>query len=219
MNTDMDIDINTVTDTITCRLVEARADLGITQKELASATGISLKTIANIESKQHIPSLLYAMRIADFFLKPVTSLSSNSMDTTAGRFPVITISTTGCCFRKTQRHRTRNGAMPLCLFCNIQFYFCCLGKFFFSVQQFIFLLFRQAVENFLVTKKETVNTLSCTNRHQQSFCYLSSFFDFSIFTFFFSCGICFASFIFSLTDGFSSFFSTDTLPTVQSCPP
>ena len=61
MNTDMDIDINTVTDTITCRLVEARADLGITQKELASATGISLKTIANIESKQHIPSLLYAM--------------------------------------------------------------------------------------------------------------------------------------------------------------
>jgi len=73
MNTDMDIDINTMTDTITCKLVEARADLGITQKELASATGISLKTIANIESKQHIPSLLYAMRI-DFFHKPVTSL-------------------------------------------------------------------------------------------------------------------------------------------------
>lgn len=76
MNTDMDIDINIVTgtDTITCRLVEARADLGITQKELATATGISLKTIANIEAKQHIPSLLYAMRIADFFHKPVTSL-------------------------------------------------------------------------------------------------------------------------------------------------
>ena len=76
MNTDIDIDINVVTgtDTITCRLVEARADLGITQKELATATGISLKTIANIEAKQHIPSLLYAMRIADFFHKPVTSL-------------------------------------------------------------------------------------------------------------------------------------------------
>lgn len=76
MNTDMDIDINAVTgtDTITCRLVEARADLGITQKELATATGISLKTIANIEAKQHILSLLYAMRIADFFHKPVTSL-------------------------------------------------------------------------------------------------------------------------------------------------
>ena len=76
MNTDMDIDINTVTgtDTITCRLVEARADLGITQKELATATGISLKTIANIAAKQHIPSLLYAMRNADFFQKQVTSL-------------------------------------------------------------------------------------------------------------------------------------------------
>lgn len=78
MNTDMDMDIDinavTGTDTITCRLVEARADLGITQKELATATGISLKTIANIEAKQHIPSLLYAMRIADFFHKPVTSL-------------------------------------------------------------------------------------------------------------------------------------------------
>ena len=76
MNTDMDIDINAVTgtDTITCRLVEARADLGITQKELPTATGISQKTIANIEAKQHIPSLLYAMRIADFFHKPVTSL-------------------------------------------------------------------------------------------------------------------------------------------------
>ena len=31
------------------------------------------------------------MRIADFFLKPVTSLSSNSMDTTAGRFPVTPV--------------------------------------------------------------------------------------------------------------------------------
>ena len=29
MNTDMDIDINTMTDTITCRLVEARTDLGM----------------------------------------------------------------------------------------------------------------------------------------------------------------------------------------------
>ena len=57
MNADMDIDINTVTDTITCRLVEARADLGITQKELATATGISLKTIANVVSMILLPIL------------------------------------------------------------------------------------------------------------------------------------------------------------------
>ena len=55
--------------------------------------------------------ILNLMQLMTIFRK-----SSNSMDTTAGRFPVITISTTGCCFRKTQRHRTRNGAMPLCLF-------------------------------------------------------------------------------------------------------
>ena len=55
--------------------------------------------------------ILNLMQLMTIFRK-----SSNSMDTTVGRFPVITISTTGCCFRKTQRHRTRNGAMPLFLF-------------------------------------------------------------------------------------------------------
>lgn len=68
------MDENTATDSITSRLADARNDFGITQKELASATGISLKTIINIETKQHIPSLLYAMRIADFFHQPVTNL-------------------------------------------------------------------------------------------------------------------------------------------------
>ena len=47
MNTDMDIDINTVTgtDTITCRLVEARADLGITQKELATLSAWKCRAV------------------------------------------------------------------------------------------------------------------------------------------------------------------------------
>ncbi len=34
MNTDMDIDINTMTDTITCRLVEARAAVALPRKNL-----------------------------------------------------------------------------------------------------------------------------------------------------------------------------------------
>jgi len=72
----MDIDINTGTDTVTCRLVEARNNLGITQKELASATGISVKTISNIEKEITMPSVLYAMRIADYFHQPVTNLFS-----------------------------------------------------------------------------------------------------------------------------------------------
>jgi len=48
--------------------------------------------------------ILNLMQLMTIFRK-----SSNSMDTTAGRFPVITISMTGCCFRKTQRHRTCDG--------------------------------------------------------------------------------------------------------------
>ncbi len=141
--------------------------------------------------------------------------SSNSMDTTAGRFPVITI---------------RNGAMPLCLFCNIQFYFCCLGKFFFSVQQFIFLLFRQAVENFLVTKKRrsihshvltAINNPSAIFRHFLTFPY--SLFSFPVEfvspVLFFLSQTAFP--VFSLLPSPSDTVPLipDTLPTVQSCPP
>lgn len=66
----------TSTDTITNRLVEARNEYGITQKVLASATGISVETIKKIEKNQQMPSLLYAMRIADFFHQPVTGIFS-----------------------------------------------------------------------------------------------------------------------------------------------
>ena len=156
--------------------------------------------------------------------------SSNSTDTTAGRFPVITISTTGCCFRKTQRHRTRNGAMPLCLFCNIQFYFCCLGKFFFSVQQFILLLFRQAVENFLVTKKRRSihsHVLTAINNPSAIFHHFLTF-PYSLFSFpveFVSPVLFFLSQtsfpVFSLLPSPSDTVPLipDTLSTVLSCPP
>lgn len=60
MDMNIEMDKNTATDSITSRLSDARNDLGITQKDLASAIGISVKTIINIETKQHIPSLLYA---------------------------------------------------------------------------------------------------------------------------------------------------------------
>ena len=60
MDMNIEMDKNTATDSITSRRADARYDLGITQKDLASATGISVKTIKDIETKQHIPSLLYA---------------------------------------------------------------------------------------------------------------------------------------------------------------
>lgn len=74
MEVDIDMGVTTCMDTVTSHLTEARTDLGITQRELAAATGISLKTIVNIETKQHIPSLLYAMRLAEYLHQPVTSL-------------------------------------------------------------------------------------------------------------------------------------------------
>ena len=156
--------------------------------------------------------------------------SSNSTDTTAARYPATTISMTGCCFRKMQRHRTRNGAMPLCLFCNIQFYFCCLGKFFFSVQQFIFLLFRQAVENFLVTKKRRSihsHVLTAINNPSAIFHHFLTF-PYSLFSFpveFVSPVLFFLSQtsfpVFSLLPSPSDTVPLipDTLSTVLSCPP
>ncbi|MVQ46218.1 helix-turn-helix domain-containing protein [Roseburia intestinalis] len=51
MDMNIEMDKNTATDSITSRLADARNDLGITQKDLASATGISVKTIINIETK------------------------------------------------------------------------------------------------------------------------------------------------------------------------
>ena len=116
MNTDMDIDINTVTDTITCRLVEAQGRSWHYPERTCISNRHQPENYCQYRVKTAYSFSAIRHEDCRLFLKPVTSLSSNSMDTTAGRFPVITISTTGCCFRKTQRHRTRNGAMPLCLF-------------------------------------------------------------------------------------------------------
>ena len=53
------------TETLTCRVSAARADYGITQQQLADATGISVRTIISIEKGHQLPSLLSAMRIAN----------------------------------------------------------------------------------------------------------------------------------------------------------
>ena len=53
------------TETLTCKVCEARADYGITQQQLADATGISVRTIISIEKGRQLPSLLSAMRIAN----------------------------------------------------------------------------------------------------------------------------------------------------------
>ena len=62
------------TETLTCKVCEARADYGITQQQLADATGISVRTIISIEKGHQLPSLLYAMRIANYFSLSVDQL-------------------------------------------------------------------------------------------------------------------------------------------------
>ena len=55
------------TETLICKVSEARANYGITQQQLADATGISVRTIISIEKGHRLPTLLSAMRIADYF--------------------------------------------------------------------------------------------------------------------------------------------------------
>lgn len=62
------------TETLTCKICEARADYGITQQQLADATGISVRTIISIEKGHQLPSLLSAMRIANYFSLSVDQL-------------------------------------------------------------------------------------------------------------------------------------------------
>ena len=55
------------TETLICKVSEARANYGITQQQLADATGISVRTIISIEKGHRLPTLLWAMRIAHYF--------------------------------------------------------------------------------------------------------------------------------------------------------
>lgn len=62
------------TETLTCKVCEARANYGITQQQLADATGISVRTIISIKKGHQLPSLLSAMRIANYFSLSVDQL-------------------------------------------------------------------------------------------------------------------------------------------------
>ena len=62
------------TETLTCKVCEARADYGIAQQQLADATGISVRTIISIEKGRQFPTLLSAMRIAHYFSLSVDQL-------------------------------------------------------------------------------------------------------------------------------------------------
>ena len=68
------------TESLTSKVYEARVDLGITQQQLADATGISVRTIISIERGRQFPTLLSAMRIAHYFSLSVDQLFEYKCD-------------------------------------------------------------------------------------------------------------------------------------------
>ena len=68
------------TESLTSKVHEARVDLGITQQQLADATGISVRTIISIEKGRQFPTLLSAMRIAHYFSLSVDQLFEYKYD-------------------------------------------------------------------------------------------------------------------------------------------
>ena len=62
------------------RLREARETSGLTQAELASAIGVSRKTINTVENGIFIPSTLLALKLARALGRPVEDLFSLEPD-------------------------------------------------------------------------------------------------------------------------------------------
>jgi len=59
---------------MTSRVYELRKDAGVTQEELADAVGVTRQTIIAIEGGNYTPSVLLALKIAQFFKKSVETL-------------------------------------------------------------------------------------------------------------------------------------------------
>lgn len=62
------------TETVICKLRETRINLGFTQYQVANGTNMNVRTLINIENGYTIPSLLYAMRLANFLNCPIDEL-------------------------------------------------------------------------------------------------------------------------------------------------
>ncbi|MDE6543930.1 MAG: helix-turn-helix transcriptional regulator [Muribaculaceae bacterium] len=56
------------------RIKVERAELDITQQQLAEAVGVSRQTIVAIEKNRFLPSTPLALKISRFFRKPVESI-------------------------------------------------------------------------------------------------------------------------------------------------
>ena len=62
------------------RLKERRAELGLTQAELAEMVGVTRKTVNTIENQVFVPSAILALKLARALKMPVEELFAISTD-------------------------------------------------------------------------------------------------------------------------------------------
>ena len=60
-----------MSDVLFNRLAVLRAERGITRRQLAEAVGVHYQTVGYLERGEYSPSLLLALRIAEYFQLPV----------------------------------------------------------------------------------------------------------------------------------------------------
>ena len=60
-----------MSDVLHNRLAVLRAERGITRRQLALAVGVHYQTVGYLERGEYSPSLLLALRIAEYFQLPV----------------------------------------------------------------------------------------------------------------------------------------------------
>ena len=60
-----------VTDTVHNRIAMLRAERGVSRRQLSEALGVHYQTIGYLERGEYSPSLLLALRIAEYFEVPI----------------------------------------------------------------------------------------------------------------------------------------------------
>ena len=63
-----------MTERIQNEVCKLRADLGVTQEDLATKVNVSRQTIIALEKGNYTPSILLALKIAGFFSMPVEKI-------------------------------------------------------------------------------------------------------------------------------------------------
>ena len=69
-----------MTDRLANRLKERRAELGLTQAELAERVGVTRKTVNTVENGVFVPSAILALKLARALGMPVEELFAISSD-------------------------------------------------------------------------------------------------------------------------------------------